>query len=134
LRSGGQRKLLRQKAQKGNGRGADGKLTVFGLFKRDERIYGTIIPNARSSTLLPIIEEKVIPDSIAYTDTFKAYNALCVSDFEYRRINHSKVFAQGPNQTNGIENFCNTELYRRIFICFSSSLNSGIRDKTLTLS
>ena len=58
-------------------------------------------------TPLPVIEEKAPPDSIMYTDAFKAYNALDVSDFLHRSINHSKLFADRHNHINGIENFWN---------------------------
>ena len=44
-------------------------------------VYTKIIPNAKSETLIPIIEKKVIPDSIVYSDSFKSYNALDVSEF-----------------------------------------------------
>lgn len=89
------------------GRGAAGKVAVFGLLKRGGKIYTAIIPNAKTETLLPIIEEKVALDSIVYTDTFRSYNALDVSDFHHRRINHSKLFADNQNHINGIENFWN---------------------------
>ncbi|GAB4275953.1 MAG: IS1595 family transposase [Opitutales bacterium] len=89
------------------GRGAGGKIAVFGLLKRGGKVYTAIIPNAKTETLLPIIEEKVTLDSIVYTDTFKAYNALDVSDFHHMRINHSKLFADRHNHINGIENFWN---------------------------
>ncbi len=89
------------------GRGAGGKVAVFGLLKRGGKVYTAIIPNARTETLLPIIEEKVLPDSIVYTDTFRSYNALDVSDFHHRRVNHSKLFADKQNHINGIENFWN---------------------------
>src|SRR5581483_9486746 len=89
------------------GRGAAGKVAVFGLLKRRGKVFTAIIPNAKSRTLMPIIEEKVAPDSIVYTDTFKAYNALDVSDFHHLRINHSKLFADKQNHINGIENFWN---------------------------
>lgn len=95
-------------ARKGKrGRGAAGKVAVFGLLKRGGKVYTAIIPNARTETILPIIEEKVTPDSIVYTDTFKAYNALDVSDFHHMRINHSELFADRHNHINGIENFWN---------------------------
>ncbi|WP_076730827.1 IS1595 family transposase [Francisella tularensis] len=51
--------------------------------------------------------EKVKPDSIVYTDTFRSYNALDVSEFKHYRINHSKLFAKKHNHINGIENFWN---------------------------
>ncbi|WP_150467677.1 IS1595 family transposase [Francisella sp. SYW-9] len=89
------------------GRGAGGKVPVFGLLKRNGKVYTVIIPNAKSNTLLPIIREKVKPDSIVYTDTFRSYNALDVSEFKHYRINHSKLFAKKHNHINGIENFWN---------------------------
>jgi transposase len=89
------------------GRGAAGKVAVFGLLKRRGKVFTAIVPNAKSRTLMPIIEEKVAPDSIVYTDTFKSYNALDVSDFHHLRINHSKLFADKQNHINGIENFWN---------------------------
>jgi transposase len=89
------------------GRGASGKVAVFGLLKRGGKVFTAIIPNAKTATLLPIISEKVVPHSIVFTDTFKAYKALDVSDFHHRRINHSQLFAAGRNHINGIENFWN---------------------------
>ena len=89
------------------GRGAAGKVAVFGLLKRGGKVFTAIIPNAKTETLLPIIQDKVKPDSIVYTDTFRAYNALDVSDFHHMRINHSKLFADKQNHINGIENFWN---------------------------
>lgn len=89
------------------GRGAAGKVAVFGLLKRGGKVYTAIIPNAKTETLLPIIKEKVKPDSIVYTDTWRSYNALDVSDFHHERINHSVEFADEKNHINGIENFWN---------------------------
>ena len=89
------------------GRGAAGKITVFGLLKRSGKVYTAIIPDARTETLMPIIEEQVEPDSIVCTDTFKAYNALDVSCFHHYRINHNRLLAKRGNHINGIENFWN---------------------------
>lgn len=89
------------------GRGASGKVAVFGLLKRGGKVYTAIIPDSKTATLLPIINEKVTPHSIVYTDCFRSYNALDVSQFVHKRINHSKVFARGRNHINGIENFWN---------------------------
>jgi len=87
------------------GRGAVGKIPVFGLLKRQGKVYAIPIPNARTSTLLPIIKEKIKPDSIVYTDSFSSYDVLDVSQFHHERINHSTDFADGDNHINGIENF-----------------------------
>ena len=90
------------------GRGASGKVAVFGLLKRKGKVYTAIIPNAKTQTLVPIIKDKVKPDSIVYTDTFRAYNALIdVTELRHQRINHSKLFAHKQNHINGIENFWN---------------------------
>ena len=93
---GGRRKGMR-------GRG----VAVFGLLKRGGKVYTAIIPNAKTETLLPIIEEYVRQDSIVYTDTFRSYNALDISEFHHMRINHSELFADQTNHINGIENFWN---------------------------
>jgi len=89
------------------GRGAAGKIAVFGLLKRNGRVYTVIIPDARTETLLPIIKGQMEPDSIVYTDTFSAYNALDINGFHHHRINHSQKFAEQHNHINGIENFWN---------------------------
>ena len=87
------------------GRGATGKTAVFGLLKRGGKVYTQTIIDAKSQTLLPIIRHKIRPDSIVYTDNFQSYNALDVSEFKHRRINHSKEFVNDRNHINGIENF-----------------------------
>lgn len=40
------------------GRGAAGKVPVFGLLKRGGKVYMAIIPDARASTLIPIIRDE----------------------------------------------------------------------------
>jgi len=89
------------------GRGAAGKTPVFGLLKRGGKVYTKIIPDTSSETLMPIIKRKVIPDSIVYSDSWRAYNALDISGFHHFRINHSELFADQKNHINGIENFWN---------------------------
>jgi transposase len=89
------------------GRGATGKVPVFGLLKRGGKVFAEIIPDAKSKTLIPIIKEKIMPDSIVYTDSLPSYNALDISEFKHVRINHSKLFAENHNHINGIENFWN---------------------------
>ena len=89
------------------GRGAAGKVPVFGLLKRGGKVYTVMIPNARTATLMPIMERMIVPDSIVYTDSFASYDALDVSDFHHVRINHSDRFVDDRNHINGIENFWN---------------------------
>ncbi len=89
------------------GRGSSGKTPVFGLLKRNGKVFVVIIPDVKAATLLPIIREKVKPDSIVYSDCLPSYNVLDVSEFKHFRINHSKRFVNERNHINGIENFWN---------------------------
>jgi transposase len=89
------------------GRGASGKTPVFGLLKRKGRVFVIPTANVTSATLIPIIRRKVKPQSIVYTDNFRSYNSLDVSEFKHERIEHARIFADGKNHINGIENFWN---------------------------
>jgi transposase len=89
------------------GRGAAGKIPVFGLLKRGGKVYAKVIPNTRGKTLKVIMEKRIVPDSIVYTDTYSSYSVLDVSEFKHYRINHSQLFADKHNHINGIENFWN---------------------------
>ncbi len=89
------------------GRGAAGKMPVFGLLKRGGKVYARVIPDVKSRTLKPILERKIVPDSIVYSDTLNSYNVLDVAGFKHLRINHSKLFSENKNHINGIENFWN---------------------------
>ncbi len=89
------------------GRGAAGKTVVFGILKRGGKVFTKVVDDTRSTTLMPVIVRKLAPDSVVYTDCYRSYNALDVSDFRHERINHSALFATGKNHINGIENFWN---------------------------
>lgn len=95
----------RRKGQRG--RGAAGKVPVFGILKRGGKVYTQVIPDASGRTLIPIIENRILPDSIVYSDCWRGYDVLDVSEFKHYRINHSVLFADQKNHINGIENFWN---------------------------
>jgi transposase len=89
------------------GGGAGGKVPVFGLLKRGGRVYAKAIADTRGKTLMGIMQDRIVPDSIVYTDAYHSYNVLDVSEFKHYRINHSKLFANKQNHINGIENLWN---------------------------
>lgn len=89
------------------GRGAGGKVPVFGLLKRGGRVYAKAIPDTRGKTLMGIMQDRIVPDSIVYSDNYYSYNVLDVSEFKHYRINHSKQLVNKRNHINGIENFWN---------------------------
>ena len=80
---------------------------VFGLLKRNSKVYTVAVPNTQTATLLPIIREQVKPDSIVYTDCYKSYDVPDVSEFSHLRIDYSTHFVERQNHINGIENFWN---------------------------
>ena len=98
--------------------------------------------DARSDTLIPIIACKVQPDSIVYTDSYRSYDVLDITDFHHMRINHSKLFVDKQNHINGIEKFAtrpcgsgtrpsdtceNTmESQQKTSICFSRNANGDL--------
>ena len=93
-------------ARKGKrGRGAAGKVPVFGLLKRGGKVYAAMVENTRAESLMPVIRLKIKPDSIVYTDSYRSYNALDVSGFIHHKINHDTEYALDENHINGIENF-----------------------------
>jgi len=89
------------------GRGAAGKVVVFGMLKRHGKVYTVVVENTKATTLMPVITNKIKPDSVVYTDTYRSYDALDVTEFHHHRINHSEAFADKKNHINGIENFWN---------------------------
>lgn len=89
------------------GRGAAGKVPVFGILKRGGKVYTQMIADTKSDTLFKAMKTRILPDSIVYTDCYSSYDILDVSLFHHHRINHSVLFAKGKNHINGIENFWN---------------------------
>ncbi|OOS07533.1 DDE transposase [[Haemophilus] felis] len=89
------------------GRGAAGKVAVFGVLKRQGKVFTVVVNDTKTTTLMPVIARKIKPDSWVYTDTYRSYDALDVSEFHHERINHSELFAVKQNHINGIENFWN---------------------------
>ena len=63
------------------GRGATGKVVVFGILKRRDKVYTLVVENVQTETLLPVIKKKIKPDSVVYTDCLSSYDVLDVSEF-----------------------------------------------------
>ena len=89
------------------GRGAYGKTIVFGVFKRNGKVYTEIVPDCSKVTLQGIIRGKVAPESIIYSDRWRGYNGLVdVGYGKHLRVDHSRnEFVRGKTHINGIEGF-----------------------------
>lgn len=89
------------------GRGALGKTIVFGIYKRNGKVYTEVVPDVRKTTLLQIVKGKVRKESVIHTDGFRSYDSIVHLGYQkHYRINHSDdKFAEGSNHINGIEGF-----------------------------
>lgn len=88
------------------GRGAQSKIPVVGVLKRNGKVYTQIIPDASRRSLMPIITKLVEKSrSNIYTDKWRSYDGLVLNGYKHYRINHSKEFARDNNHINGIESF-----------------------------
>jgi len=92
--------------RKGNrGRGAAGKVPVFGILERGGKVKVEVVGDVKGDTLLELAIRKVKRGSLIYTDRFRSYNGLVSYGFKHRRIDHGKKFANGKVYINGIEGF-----------------------------
>lgn len=88
------------------GRGAAGKTPVFGLLKRDGKVYVEVVKNCSRAQLLPIIQGKILEGSTINTDGWRAYDGLILNGYDHHRVFHShNEFARGKCHVNGIESF-----------------------------
>ena len=80
---------------------------VFGLLKRQGKVYAEIIPDCSAAVLHKVIKVKVDVGSVIHSDSWRGYNGLV--DFGHKKyfmVHHSKnEFARGNSHINGIESF-----------------------------
>ncbi len=82
------------------------KTAVMGMVERQGRVVARAIPDTSGRTLIPLVNEHVMPRSIVYTDEWKPYRALGRQGYFHDRIHHaSKVYVSGDVHTNTIEGF-----------------------------
>lgn len=103
---GGRRKRgYRGKLKKGRG---TLKQPVFGILKRNGRVYTEIVPNCKKSTLQTIIQGQIDNSTIIYSDKWRGYDGLVAVGYDrHFRVNHGEnEFSQKNGiHINGIENF-----------------------------
>lgn len=87
------------------GRGAAGKVPVFGILEREGQVFVSVVPNVRAETLLGLTVTKVRRGSIVYTDRYHAYDALMFCGYRHLQVDHKVRFAQGRVYINGLEGF-----------------------------
>ena len=88
------------------GRGAAGKTPVFGVLKREGKVFVSVVPRCSREELLPIIQGKILEGSTIHTDGWKAYDGLILNGYtHYRVFHHENEFVRGKSHVNGIESF-----------------------------
>lgn len=82
------------------------KAVVFGAAQRSGRVRASVVPNSRASTILPLAREYVLPETLIYTDEYKAYTRLGREGYTHRRIKHmARVYVEGDTHTQTIDGF-----------------------------
>ena len=88
------------------GRGAENKIPVFGILKREGKVFTQIVEGVSKADLRPIIKGKVLEGSTINSDGWGSYDGLILDGYKHHRVFHSKnEFARGKSHINGIENF-----------------------------
>jgi transposase-like protein len=89
------------------GRGAYGKTIVFGLLKREGKVYTEIIPDVKAVTLQGVIRGRVDINSVIHSDGWRGYDGLVDIGYnKHFRVHHGKnEFVRGKSHINGIESF-----------------------------
>lgn len=105
---GGIKKKTHAEERRKRERGAENKIPVFGIKKREDgTVYTQIIKNPSKQSLFSIIKKLIAQqDSTIYTDSFKTYDGLVFDGYKHQRVNHSKRYSKKRGtHINGIENF-----------------------------
>lgn len=90
-------------------RGDKKQTPVAGIVKRGGKVVARAVPDVRGCTLLGVVKEYVLPNSMIFTDELKAYEGIKhmpEMGYKHRRIKHSaRVYVRGNVHTNTIEGF-----------------------------
>lgn len=102
------------KRKRGNRRGRpsrsdSSKTPVVGIVERtgQQRVFAKVSDDTTKKTLHGIVRERVMPESVIFTDEYLPYGGLDQLGYTHRRVNHSAgvyVMADGTH-TNTIEGF-----------------------------
>src|ERR1019366_1039051 len=82
------------------------KTPVLGIVQRKGRVIAVTVPNVQRATVMPHIEEYVLPESTIFTDEYAVYNPLKKYGYDHRRVRHAeKVYVSGDVHTQTIDGF-----------------------------
>lgn len=91
------------------GRGAAGKSVVIGLVERKGSAMAKVVPDIKSRTLLPMIEENVSGDTTIFTDELRSYNQVAKMGYSHEVVQHAaKQYVCGNAHVNTMESLWST--------------------------
>ncbi|MBX2851910.1 MAG: transposase [Phycisphaeraceae bacterium] len=64
------------------------KVAVFGLLKGGGKVDTQMIADCKRDTLMPIIHQRITPDSVVYSDAFASYSTLSAEGCFLTRLKH----------------------------------------------
>ena len=88
------------------GRGSENKTIVAGVVERKGAVIARVVPDVKAKTLIPFIQEKVLPETMIFTDEFPSYNQLSNKGYGHERVFHAQeIYVIGEAHTNSLEGF-----------------------------
>jgi transposase-like protein len=95
----------------GGGRGAPNKTIVLGIVERKGRTVARVIPDVKTRSIRPIVNETIAKGATVSTDELKSYTLLTDDGYRHGRVNHAKgeysryVCKSVQFSTNTVEGF-----------------------------
>ena len=80
--------------------------SVFGMIQRGGKVMTKIVKNESIECVMPIICERVVPNSYIVTDGSLAYKYVSKNEYSHRIVDHGKgEYVRGCWDSNSIESF-----------------------------
>jgi transposase len=82
------------------------KTCVVGAVERKGRVFACVADDATKATFHGVAKERVLPESVIFTDEHHSYTGLKEMGYTHQRVQHSQgVYVLGNVHTNTIEGF-----------------------------
>lgn len=82
------------------------KTVVLGMLQRDGEVQTQVIPDAKTKTVFPILNEQIAKGSSVYTDQSHTYRNLSAQGYAHEKVDHGrKEWARGKVSTNSLESY-----------------------------
>jgi len=103
---GGKEANKHQQRRRSSNRGPVGKTAVWGAVERQGRVVARVVPDTTARIILPHVRERIMPQSVVFTDEARIYRNLPRLGYGHQRVYHSAgIYVDGDAHTNTIEGF-----------------------------